>query len=189
MWQDISRPTEVGMETYPGDPAFDCTRVREVEKDGYQLTEIRMSAHCGTHMDAPAHFIAGGKTIDQLDSSLFFGPALCIAARTPADLRRTPAGTRRVIVRDEGFGGLRMDDAEYLLAAGVRLFGTDRLSVSADDVTMAVHVKLLGAEMLLLEGLNFAGLPEGEYELTALPIRLTGSDGAPARAFVRPLQK
>ena len=100
MWQDISRPLTSGMEVYPGDPGFAARRLRQVETDGYALTEISMSAHCGTHMDAPAHFVAGGKTIEQLDSALFFGPAALIEMRAPEDLSRVPAGTERLLIHD-----------------------------------------------------------------------------------------
>lgn len=187
MWQDISRPLAAGMEVYPGDPGFAARRLRQVEQDGYALTEISMSAHCGTHMDAPAHFVSGGKTVEALDSSLFFGPALLIEMRAADDLLRVPAGTERVLVRDMGYGGLREGDAKRLLAAGVRLIGTNNLSVAADDVSDAVHTCLLRNEVLLLEGLCLDALCEGAYELIALPLRVVGAEGAPARAFARAL--
>ena len=188
MWQDISRPLTSGMEVYPGDPGFAARRLRQVETDGYALTEISMSAHCGTHMDEPAHFVAGGKTIEQLDSALFFGPAALIEMRAPEDLSRVPAGTERLLIHDLGYGGLREADAQRLLAAGVRLIGTNNLSIAAEEVSSAVHTRLLESEVLLLEGLWLEGLSEGAYELIALPLRLVGAEGAPARAFVRAME-
>ena len=186
MWQDISRPLTSGMEVYPGDPGFAARRLRQVETDGYALTEISMSAHCGTHMDA--HFVAGGKTIEQLDSALFFGPAALIEMRAPEDLLRVPAGTGRLLIHDLGYGGLREADAQRLLAAGVRLIGTNNLSIAAEEVSSAVHTRLLESEVLLLEGLWLEGLAEGAYELIALPLRLVSAEGAPARAFVRAME-
>ena len=99
----------------------------------------------------------------------------------------------RAKVNDEvrgylGYGGLREADAQRLLAAGVRLIGTNNLSIAAEEVSSAVHTRLLESEVLLLEGLWLEGLSEGAYELIALPLRLVGAEGAPARAFVRAME-
>ena len=193
MWQDISRPLTSGMEVYPGDPGFAARRLRQVETDGYALTEISMSAHCGTHMDAPAHLFPDRTALDALPASQFcgsalFGPAALIEMRAPEDLSRVPAGTERLLIHDLGYGGLREADAQRLLAAGVRLIGTNNLSIAAEEVSSAVHTCLLESEVLLLEGLWLEGLSEGAYELIALPLRLVGAEGAPARAFVRAME-
>ena len=173
------------MQCFPGDMTPEIERL---EADGFRTANLSLCTHTGTHMDAPAHFVAGGKTIEQLDSARFFGPAALIEMRAPEDLSRVPAGTERLLIHDLGYGGLREADAQRLLAAGVRLIGTNNLSIAAEEVSSAVHTRLLESEVLLLEGLWLEGLSEGAYELIALPLRLVGAEGAPARAFVRAME-
>ena len=188
---DISQEL-FGCNVYPGDPS----PVREVKlriADGAvcNLTAFSMCAHNGTHVDAPYHFIDGGKTIDRVDLDRFIGCAYVAEHEgdvTAADAERIyeaakaldPRAAERLLVK--GNATLTPEAAKYLADKGIKLYGNESQTVGPLDAPMAVHLMMLGAEVVLLEGIRLSEVPEGVYLLNAAPINLGGADGAPCRA-------
>ncbi len=170
---------------YPGDIAPSFRRVSDVEKgDVCSITEFSMNAHNGTHLDAPRHFVKGGKTIEELDLQTLIGP--CTVARFDGGIDAaalTPyRGTERLLAKGDCF--LTLEGAEALSEIGVKLFGLEAQSVTGSNPPMAVHVETLSKGIVLLEGVTLDGVEEGEYTLFAAPLKLGGSEGAPCRAVL-----
>jgi arylformamidase len=171
---------------YPGDtpPAFE--RVKTAERDGYNLTNVTMCVHNGTHIDAPCHFIAGGKAVDGLDLSVFYGKCTVaefsgvIGAGDAAPVLETCQ--ERLLLK----GGCEISGAaaELIAKSRVRLIGVEGQSVGGVDAPMNVHLILLGAGIIPLEGLNLSAAAPGEYTLAAFPLNMSGSDGSPVRAVL-----
>ena len=192
---DISVPIRSGMVTYPGDPSVTVERVVTIGDDSpVNLSKIDMGLHSGTHVDAPVHFIEGAAGVDELPLDVLIGP--CNVVAVPALDGSTVAGavsrSERVLfktpnselwARDsfaEEFARLDEAAARVLVERGVRLVGVDYLSVGDE----AAHQALLGAGVVAVEGLDLRGVEPGRYELICLPLRVVGSDGAPARAVL-----
>lgn len=201
-WRDISIPMQQGMTAWPGDPVFSMEpAVRIARGASCNVSRISLCTHTGTHCDAPWHFIESGKTLDQIDPAVFIGDALVIepadtdlvrAADLPAE--RLP---ERVLFKtrnsnlpvdgpfDPAFTALSEDAAERLVRDGVLLAGIDYLSIAAKGNSDPVHRILLGAGIVILEGLRLAGIAPGVHPFAALPLPIVGADGAPCRAFIR----
>ncbi len=175
MWIDITKPLEPGMTVYPGDPAFE---LRTERFNIYKVSTIQMCAHCGTHIDAPSHFLLDGDTDDYPVSQLCGGAVVL-------DWREGWLGDvqgARVLLR--GGNGLSEDEAREAAEAGIRLIGTDRLSIAPFDAEAATHRALLSRGVCILENADLAGVRPGKYRLICLPMRLKGAEGAPVRAFL-----
>lgn len=203
---DISIPVSASMLVWPRDPPVVIEQPRRFELgDHAQVSHLHMSAHSGTHVDAPGHFIPGGATVDTLDMEVLVGPALVVYAPQVDVLSATvlrelsiPQGTRRVLFRtrnsdlwarneaefDESYVALSEDGAEWLIHHGVQLVGIDYLSVALFADTGPTHRLLLGAGVILVETLNLSGIEPGLYQLVCLPLRLENIEGAPARAIL-----
>ena len=174
---------------YPGDPRPEKqTLYATGEGDLYNLTSFAMCAHNGTHVDAPFHFLHRGKTVDQMDLSIFVGT--CFVARLEGDVTATDA--EEILRRAEGAERILMGGkvtvtagaAEVFAKSGIRLLGNEGQSVGPEDAPMQVHLILLNRGIALLEGIVLTGVPEGRYFLSAAPLNLAGCDGAPCRAFL-----
>jgi arylformamidase len=174
---DISLPIRPGMDVYPGDPVVQLERVRSIAGgDGYNLTRLDLGVHSGTHVDAPVHFIEGGSGTESLPLDVLIGSCVVV------DGIQVPDGVERVLFRTGGTEqSLDAPAAQAVVDKGVRLVGIDYLSIGDEDA----HRILLGAGVVALEGLDLAGVEPGDYELICAPLKLVGSDGAPARAFLR----
>lgn len=203
---DISLPVSEALVVWPGDPAIRITQPSHLERgDLYTVSRLELGAHTGTHVDAPAHFVRGGAGVDRLDLDLLVGPAQVVhvpeaGVLTPEVLESLsiPPGTDRVLFRTRnsecwngGEKGFREDyvgvtdaAARWLMARGVRLIGIDYLSISTYDDLAAPHQTLLGAGVIVVEGLDLSGVAPGLYRLVCLPIKLVDGDGAPARAIL-----
>ena len=190
---DISQEV-FGCEVYPGDPAPRREKLSDMS-DGalYNLTALSMCAHNGTHVDAPYHFYNDGRTIDQLSLDSFIGPAFVaehegeITARDAEMILKAaqeadPQASERILVK--GKAVLTKEGAEVFAAAGIKLFGNESQTVGPEDAPMAVHLILLGAGVILLEGIRLNAVPAGVYLLNAAPLNLGGADGAPCRAVL-----
>jgi arylformamidase len=159
----------------------------------------------GTHVDAPAHFIPGGAGIESLDLNVLIGPALVVEAgqvqaisAEVLDGLAIPAGTQRLLLRTansrlwrrpenqfvEDFVAITADGARWLVEHGVRLVGVDYLSVAPFHDLVPTHQILLSAGVIPVEGLDLSHVEPGPYQLICLPIKMAGSDGAPARAVL-----
>jgi arylformamidase len=188
------------------DPPSQTWLSRIEEGDSSNVSEWRMSSHTGTHMDARLHFVPGGWTIEALDLGRCVG--LCRVVDLThleghvgrADLEEAEvAGEARLLLKtrnsdldlmyreefDEGYAAISQEAAEYLVEIGVETVGVDFLSVEPfEDEEFNTHHTLLGADVVILEGLVLAGVEPGEYFLACLPLKLAGSEGSPARAVL-----
>jgi len=203
---DITAPLSSALPVYPGDPEVTITPLTQLQwGDAANVSRLVLSSHTGTHLDAPRHFFAEGPTIDCLDLHVLMGPArVCAFPQvtthlTADDLRPLGlAGTKRLLLQTPnaalwqkmGFQTNYIaitESAAYLLVEmGVQLVGIDYLSVDAfERQDFPVHHILLGAGVLILEGLDLRAVPPGDYELLALPLLLQHGDGAPVRAILR----
>lgn len=185
---DISQEV-FSCRVYPGDPAPQRQVLCSMEKgDLYNLSALSMCAHNGTHIDAPAHFIRDGKTVEQLPPDTFVGP--CYVARGEGDMDAQEAeeilrradGAQRILIA--GNITVTKAAAEVFAAAKIKLLGNESQTVGPEDAPMEVHVILLGANVCLLEGVVLQGVEEGSYLLSAAPLNLGGTEGAPCRAIL-----
>lgn len=178
----ITKPLREGMEVYSGHERFVRTTTRTIKDDGYNLSHFSMGAHCGTHMDAPAHFIEGGETIEAAPEEILRGAALLRTARDGEPIEGVPYGLRILLLRSENYSGVTAEQAQDFVAKGVRLIGTDRLSVSLDGEDARIHRILLSNGVWILENLALQGVADGYYDFVCMPMILEGCEGAPARA-------
>jgi arylformamidase len=205
-WQDISVPIRSGMVTFEGDPLAHLERASSMADGAIcNVSRLDFGVHSGTHVDAPVHFIDGAAGIEAVGLDVLVGPALVVEARqvvgqfdrVAIDGLAIPRGTERLLFRsrnselwnkptfDGSFSGVTQDGAEALIDLGLRLVGIDYLSIAPFGNPTPTHVALLGAGVVVLEGLDLREVEPGAYDLICLPLRIPGSDGGPARAIVR----
>ena len=193
---------------FPGDPQPKREVMLKIADGAIcNLTALSMCAHNGTHVDAPYHFLDDGKTIEQVDLERFIGWAFVAdhegevsaedakrilekahAAAVAKESATAGAGlsgemleaTKRILIK--GKSVVTLEAAEVFAEAGILLLGNESQTVGPEDAPMQVHLKLLGAQVVLLEGVRLGAVPEGVYLLHAAPINLGGADGAPCRA-------
>lgn len=204
---DISVPLAPSLPAFPGDPPVRLSPLPTPEGGGFRVTRLSCGSHSGTHVDAPAHLLPEGTTVDELPLSLLLGPCLVvdlsdhegeIGADTLKKLRLK--GQERLLLRTrnsalwdrpefvEDYVALTTEGAAYLVGIGVQLVGIDYLSVEPLPCGGATHRTLLEAGVVILEGLNLSGIERGEYELLCLPLKIAGGDGAPCRAVLRGIE-
>ena len=205
-WIDVSVPLKNGMVRWPGDPAFRISQPCSLDRgDTVTLSHLNMGVHSGTHMDAPAHFVRGGKLIEDLPIDAVVGRARVIAIRSkrsiePAELeahriRRgerilfKTANSRRCWATSDflkSFVHISPAAAEWLADRQVTTVGVDYLSVGGYKAGgRQTHQALLGSGIWVIEGLNLSAVTPGPVDLICLPLKLIGAEGAPARAIVR----
>ena len=203
---DISVPIRGAMTVYRGNPPVRIRPAMTLQRDGVNLSELCLGSHTGTHVDAPSHFIKGGKGIDRVDLGRFIGPAWV------ADLRRVkggitaenltkariPRGTRRILLRTSNsrwwhparafrtdFVYLAPDGADWLVDRAVQLVGIDYLSIEGYGVEGApTHKRLLRAGIPILEGLDLFNVRPGRWQMAALPLRIVNGDAGLTRAVL-----
>ena len=203
---DLSPPVSPDLPVWPGDPSVRVTRVASLAAgDGFNLTELALSAHTGTHVDAPAHYLPGGAGADVLPLEALVGPArvvetgdaaiitaellagLAIPAETQRLLFRTRNSARGLILSPDfhtDFAAISADGAQWLVDRGVKLVGMDYYSVAPYDDLARTHQILLQAGVVIVEGLNLTDVAPGGYQFVCLPLKLKDADGAPARAIL-----
>jgi arylformamidase len=204
---DITAPVGPGSVMWPGQDAPSSEFVKHTDRgDSNTLSVWRMSAHTGTHADARMHFIPGGWTMESLKLSRCVGRCRVVDLThvrghvSRADLEAAEvAGTARLLLKTrnsedglleregfvEDYVAIEREAAEYLVEIGVETVGVDYLSVEPfEDKDFNTHHTLLGADVIVVEGLVLAGVQPGEYFLACLPLKLEGSDGSPARAIL-----
>ncbi len=178
-------------DVYPGDPSPEKEVLSSIENgDLYRLTAFRMCAHNGTHIDSPSHFIPDGKTVDQIPPEKMIGPCLVIEHNgnlTKQDAvnilqKASSDAGKRILFKGDTV--VSLDGAMVFAHAGIDLLGNESQTIGPADAPMDVHKTLLGAEVVLLEGIRLADVPEGEYFLSAAPLLLEEADGAPCRAVL-----
>ena len=194
---DISQEV-FGCKVFPGDPQPDRTIMQSIKNgDICNLTELRMCAHNGTHVDAPYHFIDSGKTIDEVDMKRFVGYAYVAthegeisasdaeAIMEKAEEEAKSAGVdadKRILVR--GNAVVSEEAAQVFADKGILLFGNESQTVGPEDAPKQVHLTMLGKEIVLLEGIRLSEVEDGVYMLNAAPLNLGGADGSPCRAIL-----
>ena len=190
---DISQEL-FGSEVFPGDEA-PLRRVVGSIKDGNicNLTALSMCAHNGTHVDAPFHFYREGKTIDQLNLEKLVGKCYVIFVEGPISESKAesivetakavdPEAWKRILIGGDAY--VTVEAAKVFVRERIVLLGNESQTVGPMEVPAAVHYELLGAEVVLLEGIRLKGVEEGVYWLNAAPINLGQADGAPCRAIL-----
>lgn len=207
-WIDVSAPLYDGMVHWPGDPPVSIERIADMEKgDVCNVTKLAMTAHCGTHMDAPRHFVRDGVSLEAMPLELAYGRARVIEIEDPVsvkpqELRRhrlrsgerillkTANSTRRWTSNPaflEDYIYLAKESAPYLAERDVKMIGIDYLSIARmgqeGDET---HRLLLQAGIWIIEGLDLHATAQGSYQMVCLPLRIQGADGAPARVLLSP---
>ena len=190
---DISQEV-FSCRVFPGDPAPERRVLSSMEKgDLYNLTAFNMCAHNGTHVDAPFHFIKGGKTIDAVGLEAFVGPASVtehhgiVSGHDAMEIYeksrdRDPEAAKRLLIKGDAV--VSLEAAKVFASKGILLLGNESQTVGPEDAPMEVHLILLGAGIVLLEGIRLAAVKEGRYFLSAAPLNLSGADGSPCRAFL-----
>jgi arylformamidase len=204
---DVTLPVRSGMVVWPGDAGVQLLpATRMADGDEHNVSRLTLGVHTGTHVDAPYHFVADGATVEQLPLDVLVGPAVVVhlpsvAAIAVADLEalRLPPETRRLLFKTRNstlwargeavfqtdFVALTPDAARWVVDQGIQLVGVDYLSVEDyDSQGYPVHRMLLGAGVVLIEGLDLRAVEPGVYELYCLPLKLVGADGAPARVIL-----
>ena len=204
---DITVPLASTLPCYPGDPQVEVVAVAQLAQgDAANVSRLTLSSHSGTHLDAPRHFFQTGLAIQDLDPQALLGPVRVCAVTSSTHITAEMLqsldlqGVRRVLFKTSnsalwdkpGFHpdylALTASAARLLVDLGVGLVGIDYLSVDAyEHQDFPVHRLLLGAGVLILEGLDLRAVPPGTYELLALPLLLQDGDGAPARVLLRDL--
>lgn len=174
---------------YPGDPIPKVNRVLKMENgDLYNLSEISMCVHNGTHVDAPAHFIKDGKTIDQIPLEYFVGT--CYVYTHSGNITKDDAINILNKINDidkiliKGDATIIKESAQIFKDSNIKLIGTESQSVGPTDSPMEVHQILLGKEIVLLEGINLKNVEDGIYYLCAQPLNFKGIEGSPCRAIL-----
>ena len=201
---DVTVPLTPGMPTYPGDPLFEIEPIRSLGEDRYRLSRLVLSTHAGTHVDAPAHFLDGGATVDQLPLEILLGKARVVELSSRERVERADMEALdlrddlRVLLKTRMSGQMlrtayqedhlyvTVDAAHYLAQAGIKLVGFDYLSIDrAGSADFPAHHALLGKGVVVVEGLDLSEVEPGEYDMTCLPLRVGGGDAAPARVVLR----
>ena len=181
---DLSLPISEETPVYPDDPPVNVRLWAVIDRDGYYMNVLKMGEHTGTHVDAPAHFIPGGKTVDELPLEKFIGEGLVLDVRGgegEIKLDEIPDSGYfdRVVLFLTGGRELSPEVALFLVAEGAKAVGTDSMSIGDE----AVHKILLSAEVPVFE--NLAGLEallNKEFTFMAFPLKIEGGSGSPVRA-------
>jgi arylformamidase len=204
---DISLTISPSLPIWPGDPPLELEQFESMDKGGHNnITRMSSCVHIGTHVDAPRHFLNDGHTVEQLSLDVLTGP--CYVVQLPdgieaitaevlerteltSEMKRVLFGTRNSHLWAKGesefqtdFVAITEDGAEWLVERGVKLVGVDYLSVAPYGDSIPTHTILLKAGVVLVEGLNLSKVMRGFYDLYCLPLKIAGSDGAPARAIL-----
>ena len=204
---DITVPLTTEMPVWPGSKGVKITPTMQMDEgDSYNASRLDCDLHTGTHVDAPRHFLQNGSTVEQLPLDVLVGPsyvahlpdAADITPRNLTDLN-LPSGIKRLLLRTrnselwaagtiefrEDFAALTHEAAQWIVDEGIKLIGVDYLSVQRYSDDSRTHQILLGADTVVLEGLNLSNVKAGFYELICLPLKLLGTEAAPARAILR----
>lgn len=183
---DISKEI-FSASVFPGDPAPAFQPAQRLAEGGHcNLTQVTLGTHSATHMDAPWHFVPGGKTIDQVELSRCVGPCQVVEAQGLLEKAWAAAvlqqGVKRLLLK--GQAQLSVEAAQELAQGGLLLLGVEAMSVAPDDDPAPVHRALLEREVAVLESIDLRQVPAGDYILLAQPLKYGGLDGAQVRALL-----
>jgi arylformamidase len=208
---DVSLPLNDKLPFWPGSLGFSTRWTKRLDRgDSSNNSFAALDVHSGTHIDAPLHFIRSGASVDQIPLDLLIGSCRVIHLPdikqvTPSDLTNANIehDTERLLIRTQNsilwtakisefkkeFTALSIEAARWIVAQGIRLLGIDYLSIGTLGNSIPVHQILLGAGVVVLEGLNLIHARPGIYELICLPLNIAGAEGAPVRAILRSMRK
>jgi arylformamidase len=202
---DITVPLDASLASYPNNVPFSLEAIKRLARgDSSNVSALHMSAHTGTHVDAPRHFYDEGTGAEALPLEMLVGRARVIELRTRAGITGDDlAGVDlsedvRLLIKTQNsrlwgdpafhadYIGITESGAKYLVDHGIKVVGVDYLSVEVFRTPGApAHHLLLGAGTIVIEGLNLREVEAGVYEMLCLPLKVVGSDGAPARVVLR----
>ncbi len=204
-WVDVTVPIRQGMVHWPDNPGVRIEAIEETHEGGIcRVSELSLGVHTGTHFDAPNHFDVPGGGVDALPLDSLVGVARVLAVDGPVVDRRNlerhaPRPGERLLFKTSNsarcwdtdefvadYVYVTEDAGRYLAERGVRTVGIDYLSLGGPGDGAATHRTLLEAGVCVLEGLDLRRVEPGTYDLVALPLRIAGCDGAPARVLLRP---
>jgi arylformamidase len=197
---DISLIISPEMPIWPGDPPLVLEQVESMDAGAHaNVSRLECSVHTGTHVDAPHHFLNNGQTVESMPLETLCGPALVIEIPRSVELLTASILTASALLLktrnsefwqrgennfQENFVAIAPDGAEWLVSHGVKLVGVDYLSVAPFKNSDATHNILLEEGIVIVEGLDLSTIMAGTYDLYCLPLKLAGSDGAPARVIL-----
>lgn len=204
---DITLTITPDLPTWPGDPKVVLERVNKMEQGANaNVSRLDMGVHTGTHVDAPFHFIPEGQPVETLPLDILIGEVwvvripdeVKVITRETLEKMQLPEGANRLLFRTRNsqywqdgaktfqtdFVGVDAGGAQYLVDRGVQLVGVDYLSVAPYKLSRPTHQILLKARVVVIEGLDLSHVESGRYQLVCLPLKLGGSDGAPARVVL-----
>jgi len=204
---DVTLTMEEGMPVWPGETDFVLQRDKKIEEGANaNVSRLVMSVHTGTHVDAPFHFMPEGGTVENLPLDVLIGKVSIVElddsvneiTREVLEAVSLPEEIERILFKTrnskywvdgsegfhEGFVGIDAGAAELLVKKGVRLVGIDYMSIAPFKRSRPTHEVMLGAKMIVIEGLDLSGVTPGEYTLYCLPLKLRNTDGAPARVIL-----
>lgn len=199
---DISLNIEEGMISFPGDTIPEFKRIKKIEADNYNLSNMKVSVHVGTHVDAPSHFIENGRTIEEIPPQRFMGEVQVIEIEDNNEIKKSELESidfhsKKILFKTKNsniisenifyddFVYLNYEAAEYLIESGVDFIGIDYLTIESIDTTdFAVHKLLLKNNVIVLEGINLKEVEPGNYKMISLPLKLTGAEASPVRALL-----
>jgi len=202
---DVSVPLDATLPTYPHNTPFSLEPIKRLANgDSSNVSSLHMSAHCGTHVDAPRHFFDSGPGTEALPLDLLMGRVRVIQVPSRTGIAAEDLANQdfsedvRILIKTRNsllwgtpefrpdYIGVTESGARHLVAHGIKLVGVDYLSVEQFKTPGApAHHVLLGAGTIVIEGLNLRDVEPGIYDLCCLPLRIVGSDGAPARVVLR----
>jgi arylformamidase len=201
---DISLPIHNNMMPFYQDPTASIYRVRDMDEgDDANVSEIKMGCHCGTHLDAPVHFVPGAPAVEDLSLDDLIGPALVVEFPDSVEQihaehleqANIPAGVRRVLFKtrnsklwerketqfSKDYCGVEADAAQWLIDRGLKVVGHDHLSICPFHDLLVPHRLFFEARVIVIEGVNLTNIEPGLYQLICMPLNIQGSDGAPCR--------
>jgi len=208
-WIDVTRTLTNGMVQWPGDRPFRCHRFEEISgPESSNVSEINCCVHVGTHIDAPLHFIKDATDVSEIHISQLCGPATVVEIAESRDItikdleKSSIAPGERVLFKtanqslweeakfEKNYVAIGAEAAMWLIDYDVPVVGIDYLSVDRyENETQPVHRALLGNGVVIIEGLDLSQITPGSYEMIALPLKIAGCEGSPARVIIKPVKK
>ena len=204
---DITLPISPDLPVWPGDPAVVLEQVTSMDRGAHDnVSRLDCGVHTGTHVDAPHHFMNDHRTVETLSLDVLVGPAQVVQIAEDVKIVNAQvlenldisSGTERLLLKTcnsrlwekgekefyTGFVGISADGADWLVQHDIKLIGIDYLSIAPYHQSIPTHRTLLAAGMIIIEGLDLSAIVPGSYYLYCLPLKLVGSDGAPARVIL-----
>jgi arylformamidase len=181
-------------KVYPGDPKPEAKVIKSISNgDDCNLSKVAFCPHTGTHIDAPLHYFDEGKSIDRMDLNLFYGKCTVVTVAgilTGEDMEKIlPKCNKRVLFKSDSVAYISQSGAQVLVDYGIKLVGTDSLSIAPPFDEEKTHRILLQNEVVIIECLDLSGVSDGEYEICAFPMKIEAVEASPCRAVLLQQEK